>query len=217
MKLGVDISPDLAKLMAAEIAAGQRAVTQGVREVGEQLKADWRKQITGAGLGQRLALTIRSRHYPAGRESFGAAAMVWSKAPQIVAGHDEGALLRSADGFWLAIPTPAAKQMFRREQATPAKFEERTGLRLRLIYRKGRPGLLVADELRARSGKRGGFAVASKTARRTGRGLTTVPMFILVPQVKLPKRLDLARDARKAEARLADAIVGKWIDGKLRL
>lgn len=119
MKLGVDISPDLAKLMAAEIAAGQRAVTQGVREVGEQLKADWRKQITGAGLGQRLALTIRSRHYPAGRESFGAAAMVWSKAPQIVAGHDEGALLRSADGFWLAIPTPAAKQMFRREQATP--------------------------------------------------------------------------------------------------
>ena len=29
----------------------------------------------------------------------------------------------------------------------------------------------------------------------TGLGLTTVPIFLLVPQVKLRKRLDLARDA----------------------
>ena len=55
MKLKLDITPDLAALMAAEIKAGERAVTTAMREAGGQLKADWRRQIIGAGLGQRLA------------------------------------------------------------------------------------------------------------------------------------------------------------------
>ena len=32
---------------------------------------------------------------------------------------------------------------------------------------------------------------------KTGRGATTVPIFLLVPQMKLPKRLDLARYAER--------------------
>ena len=55
MKLTLDIRPDLAALMAAEIAAGERAVTAAVREAGAGLKLGWRGQITGAGLGARLA------------------------------------------------------------------------------------------------------------------------------------------------------------------
>ena len=38
--------------------------------------------------------------------------------------------------------------------------------------------------------------MASKS--ETGRGLTTVPIFLLVPQVKLRKRLDLEKDAERA-------------------
>lgn len=49
-----------------------------------------------------------------------------------------------------------------------------------------------------------GRAVASRA--RTGRGLTTVPIFLLVPQVKLSKRLGLMRDADNA----ADEVPG-WI------
>jgi hypothetical protein len=55
--------------MAAEIAAGERAVTAAIREAGTGLKTAWRGQITGAGLGQRLANSIRSEQFPKGRPS----------------------------------------------------------------------------------------------------------------------------------------------------
>ena len=67
MRLTLDIRPDLAELMAAEIAAGERAVTAAVREAGTGLKLGWRGQITGAGLGTRLANSIRSEVFPEGR------------------------------------------------------------------------------------------------------------------------------------------------------
>jgi hypothetical protein len=41
-----------------------------------------------------------------------------------------------------------------------------------------------------------GRAVVSRS--KTGRGDVTVPIFLLVPQVKVPKRLDLAWDAKRA-------------------
>jgi hypothetical protein len=34
--------------------------------------------------------------------------VVWSKAPVIFVAHDTGPLIRSKNGLWLAIPTPAA-------------------------------------------------------------------------------------------------------------
>jgi hypothetical protein len=76
MKLKLDITPDLAAMMAAEIAAGERAVSAAVREAGTSLKTAWRGQITGAGLGQRLANTIRSEQFPKGKPSLNAAALV---------------------------------------------------------------------------------------------------------------------------------------------
>ena len=51
MKLKIDIEPDLVAMMAAEIAAGERAVSAAMREAGTGLKLAWRGQITGAGLG----------------------------------------------------------------------------------------------------------------------------------------------------------------------
>ena len=108
MKLKLDIDPDIVAMMAAEVAAGERAVTAAMREAGTGLKTAWRAQITGAGLGRRLANSIRSRNFPRSGESLDAAALVWSKAPVIVGAHDTGPLIRSKNGFWLAIPLPAA-------------------------------------------------------------------------------------------------------------
>ena len=51
MKLKLDIDPDIVAMMAAEVAAGERAVTAAMREAGTGLKNAWRLQITGAGLG----------------------------------------------------------------------------------------------------------------------------------------------------------------------
>ncbi len=84
MKLKIDVDPDIVAMMAAEVAAGERAVTAAMREAGTGLKTAWRTQITGAGLGRRLANSIRSRNFPGSGESLNAAALVWSKAPVIV-------------------------------------------------------------------------------------------------------------------------------------
>ena len=210
MKLKLDITPDLAAMMAAEIKAGEKAVTAATREAGTSLKTAWRGQITGAGLGQRLARTIRSEQYPKGQPSLNAAALVWSKAPKIINAHDTGPLIRSRNGFWLAIPTEAAGKSRRGGRITPGQWEQRSGLRLRFVYRRSGPSLLVAE---GRLNK-GGRAVASRS--KTGRGLTTVPIFLLVPQAKLPKRLDLDRDTERAHDSMSGLIVANWVEGRFR-
>ena len=208
MKLKLDITPDLVAMMQAEIAAGERAVTAAVREAGANLKTAWRGQITGAGLGQRLANTIRFEQFPRGKPSLIAAALVGSKAPVIIGAHDTGPLIRSRNGFWLAIPTPAAGKSSRGGRITPGEWERRSGLRLRFVYRRTGPSLLVAEgRLNTR-----GRAVASRS--KTGRGVATVPIFLLVPQVKLPKRLDLGRDAARAHEAVPGLIVANWVEGR---
>ena len=149
MRLKLDIQPDLAALMAAEIAAGERAVTAAVREAGAGLKLGWRGQITGAGLGTRLANSIRSEVFPKAGVSLNAAAVVWSKAPVIVGAHDAGPLIRAKNGLWLAIPTPAAGKALGGRRITPAAWERKTGLRLRFVYRPD--GAEPAGRRRARA------------------------------------------------------------------
>jgi hypothetical protein len=64
----------------------------------------------------------------------------------------------------------------------------------------------VVDGLRAsfsrKTSELRGFRRATDRARRGGHGLTTVVMFLLVPQMKLLKRLDVARAAERWSAQL---------------
>ena len=209
MKLKLDITPDIIDMIAAEMAAGERAVTAAMRQAGAGLKSSWRAQITGAGLGTRLANSIRLASFPKSGESLNAAALVWSNAPVIVGAHETGPLIRSKSGFWLAIPTPAAGKSTRGGHITPGEGDRRTGLRLRFIYRRRGPSLLVAEGRLNTKGR----AVASRS--KTGQGVVTAPIFLLVPQVKLPKRLDLARDAERAQVAIPNRIVANWIEGRI--
>jgi hypothetical protein len=222
MKLKLDIDPDIVAMMAAEVAAGERAVSAAIREAGTGLKATWRLQITRVGLGARLARTIRSEQFPKAKPSLNAAAVVWSNAPVIVGAHDTGPLIRSKNGFWLAIPTPAAGKSLRGGRITPGEWERRRGLRLRFIYRRRGPSLLVAEGRLNTKGRafgrltrpHRGHGPASPSRSKTGRGLVTAPIFLLVPQVKLPKRLDLARDADRALDSVPGLIVANWVEGR---
>jgi hypothetical protein len=145
-----------------------------------------------------------------------AAALVWSKAPQIVRAFDEGAVIRSRKGFWLSIPTPAApKRGPTGKRISPGMVERMYGRRLRFVYRPNGPSLLVMDGMVARSGQRGGFRMATTRKASGSRGeyvatsgLATVVMFLLVPQVRMPKRLDVARAAETWSARLP-AVIGR--------
>jgi hypothetical protein len=66
---------------------------------------------------------------------------------------------------------------------------------------------LVADAARLNTR---GLAAASRS--KTGRGQVTAPIFLLVPQVKLPKRLDLTRDADGARDSLPGLIMANWAE-----
>ena len=213
MRLQAAIQGDLDALLTAELRNAERAVTAGIREATDGLKTELRRQITGAGLGNRLANTWRGEVYPKGQPSIGAAGFVWSKAPGIVRLYAEGAVIRSKRGLFLAIPTPAAgKYGDGRQKITPGSWERIHGQRLRFVYRRGSPSLLVADNLRL-TGR--GRAMAN-TGRRQGAvftrlaGRTTIPLFILVPQVTVKKRLDVDGAAQKWIAALPRLVARHW-------
>ena len=104
----------------------------------------------------------------------------------------------------LARRDPGALAVVERTRAGDRR-EHRFGP-LRFVPRQSGPSFLVADGLRAsfsrKSGELRGFRRATDRARRSGQGLTTVVMFLLLPQVKLPKRLDVARAAERWSGQL---------------
>lgn len=211
MRLEAAIKGDLEKIMKEESAAAEKAVTLGVGEAGVGLRQELRGQVTRAGLGERMAKTWKHKRYPPGGYSMGAASLVYADMPQVIRAFNEGSVIKSDKGFFLAIPTPAApKRGVGGKRISPSNFPEHSLGRLRFVYRKGAPSLLVVDNLRAGTGKRGGFRKASATATRTGRGLTTVVMFILLPQVQLKKRLDINPAAERWRDKVPELILRNW-------
>jgi hypothetical protein len=205
MKLAASIARSLRADMQAELRDLERAVVAGTRSAGQSLKTDLRRQVGSAGLGQRLANSWRDRHYP--NRKLDAASLVYTKAPQIIRAFDESAVIRSRRGRFLAIPTESApRKGTDGRRISPSTFLEHRFGPLRFVPRPNGPSLLVVDGLRAsfsrQTGELRGFRRATDRARRGGQGLTTVVMFLLVPQVKLSKRLDVARAAEHWSAQL---------------
>lgn len=207
------VAAELQKHFADEFKRGNAASLAAMRQAATETKTQWREQIRGADLGNRLSNTVRSQAYQnETKPSVGAWALVWSKAPKITAAHERGVLIRSADGFWLAIPTDAAGRGVGGGKVTPAQWEKRNGRVLRFVYRKGRTALLI-DEGRKAPGNvmvsrrsKGGNRLA---APRTFRNLSVV-MFVLVPQVKLKKKLDLFGAADRVANSLPARIAALW-------
>lgn len=202
MRFKLAVKGDLVRAMKAEEDRIARAVTAGVDSVLSWVQDEYREQIEPL-LGRRVAKTVRKKRYPSSGNSLGTAGIVYSRADKVVANWQRGTTIRSSDGCFLAIPTDAApKKGTDRKRISPSNFPEHSYGPLRFVYRKGKPALLVVDEQRARKGKRGGFARGSARARKTGTGLVSVPMFVLVPLVRVPKKLSLERVQAKAGQRL---------------
>jgi Family of unknown function (DUF6441) len=64
MKLTATIIRSVEADMQAELRHVERAVASGTREAGRGLRTELRRQVTSAGLGQRLANSWRDKHYP---------------------------------------------------------------------------------------------------------------------------------------------------------
>jgi Family of unknown function (DUF6441) len=205
MKLVATLVRSLQADMQVALRNIERAVTIGTRNAGRGLKTELRQQVASAGLGQRLANSWRDKHYP--NQRLDAASLVYTKTPQIIRAFDEAAVIRSRRGRFLAIPTEnAPRKGTDGRRISPSTFPEHRFGPLRFVPRQSGPSLLVADGLRAslsrQTGQLRGFRRATDRARARGAGLTTVVMFVLVPQVKLRKRVDVARAAERWSAQL---------------
>ena len=178
MKLTATMVGSLKADMQAELRRIERAVPDGVKAAGDGLN-----------------------------KGHDAASLVWSKAAQIVRAFDEGAVIKGKGGRWLAIPTPAApKRGIGGKRITPATFPAARHGPLRMVRRSGRAALLVVDGVRvsARTGRvgrqaKGGGRTKSGSFKQ---GIATVAMFVLVPRVKLRKRLNVARAVESWTRRL---------------
>jgi hypothetical protein len=198
MRLKVRI-PDLAPVLDQTEEALAAGLTRAAGRLTAGLKADLRADVVAGGLGARLSRTWQGKTFPQSRDSLEPSSFLWSKAPMLIDVFDRGAIIRSKDGWFLAIPTALAgpRGIGRDGKAariTPGGWERRAGLRLRFVYRRGRPSLLVADGTRVDGKGR------AASAKRAGTPKATSVIFILVPQAKLRKRLDI------------DGTVADWAD-----
>ena len=210
MRFDFKVTGDPVAQMEAEIAAAERGVTRGVRLAGAGLKKDWRGQVMGAGLGQRLANTVRARNFPDQVESIGAASLVYSRAPVVMDAQDRGALIRSEAGLWLAIPIGEVQKIRgpKNTRITPSGWEQKTGRKLTFIYRKGKPSLLVDTGVSA--DRTLADPVSWKSSRRRRNTNKVVPIFILVPQAKLRRKMNLDRASERWGNRLPGLILDNW-------
>lgn len=217
MRLEAAFHGKLLGYMKTEYATAERAVTQGIREATDGMRLSMRRQVTSAGLGQRMANTWRSDIYPKGQNSIRAAGVVYTRSSKVMEGFERAAVIRSKDGWWLAIPTPnAPKRGIGGKRINPSNFPEDRYGRLRFVYRRGKPSLLVVDNARPsynrKTGQLRGFRKASTRAVNTGQGLSTVVMFWLVPQVQLPKLITFDTEAKLWFNRLPVLILKNWPD-----
>ena len=210
MKLAATMVGSLKADMQAELRRIERAVPDGVKTAGDGLKGSLRKQVVAAGLGAPLSRTWRGKTYV--NKGHDAASLVWSKAPHIALAFDKGVVIKGKGGNWLAIPTPAAtKRGVGGKRITPATFPTARHGPLRMVRRSGRSALLVVDGVRV-SAQTGRVGRQAKGGGRTKsgsfkQGIATVAMFVLVRQVKLRKRLNVARAAKSWTRRLPRLIL----------
>ncbi|MBP2303328.1 DUF6441 family protein [Azospirillum picis] len=176
-----------------DLAAG---VTASVHELVDGAAERLRAQLSAAFPGTNAASMVGSVYYPRVGISLDPAGMViarGARAHAAISAWAEGVTIRSADGFWLAIPTPSVPRSGRggHRRMTPGEVEAMYGRALRLVpSRDGRSGLLYMDFLTpALSGK--GYRSATSRRVAAGRAAQGVLMFVLTPQARLPRRLDL--------------------------
>ena len=226
-----DIGNNLAAILDSEVTTLSRALRGAVERSAAALQADLRGQVTAAGLGPGLAKAWQRETYPrGGRRTLRPAALVYSKATALHEAFDDGPLILPRRGAFLLVPSPAAERLGVTTTTTSRKGGPIPGgARRRLSSfdaaadKLGVP-IVTAMPAQARHAGRGRGPAGHATdrafillapARRSGnlvalyyarRDARPVLLFTLVRQTRLPKRLDIAAAAERAETAFASAV-----------
>jgi len=202
MRVQAAILGDLRKIMAEEGERVGGAVGAAVREATNGLRQDWAGNINEAGLG-KLSKSVRRKIYVNASDPLSTTGFVYisgASARKAVEAFEFGAIIRPTGSRYLAIPThfnrkggrKGGKVLFRPDQI-PGAFVRRTAEGSLMLFAK------VAKAQRKRKGVVRDLAFVNTQMLGSGRVRRTdeilkygaVPMFLLVPQVRISKRLTL--------------------------
>lgn len=209
MLLRMALEGDLAAAMAAQEARIERAMRLAADVTGEAVKGRIRRDALAAGLGPRLASTVRHKVYPERGGTMRPAVVISFKAQNVWQGVVESVVIRPGERKrFLAIPTEHCPARIFNKRPTPALYRRRYGeKRLGFVALEGGGGMLVDSQMEARRGQRGGFVQRKAGKKRTARSrrlARPVPMFWLVRQVRTKKRMDLDLYERDGAAMFGD-------------
>lgn len=214
MRLGAAIEGNLEKIMGEELERGGKAVSSGTAQSVDGLKNKLRQTTLTAFGSQRLANAWRGAVYPrAPAKSLGAAGTVHTNAPHIIEAFSSAKVIRSASGFFLAIPSPDAPKQYMGKRVTPSNWPADRFGDLRFVYRAGKSSLLVVDGVRRNKSGSVGRQLAGGGINASGnykKGVVSVVMFFLVPQVRFKQVFDLDALYQQAGAEMVGNIVAAW-------
>lgn len=131
---------------------------------------------------------------------------------------EDGAVIAPARGQALALPLPAAYDVVGgrsgNKRPTPLSVEAALDTDLFVIKRPGRTAILAARDVGVRRTGRGRTRIVGKRFRNKKGGLSIrrvapviVPMFVLLRNARLPKRLDFSRIQAEGESGLAEKLL----------
>lgn len=233
--LKATITGNLRAGMEQEVRRVAGALRRAVATTGQQAQAELRAQARGAGFrdgGRAIANAWRLNVYPrpgTGRDSFKPAAQITSRMAEVVGAFDKGAVVTAKKRKYLAFPTGYNAALGRRNasrrgglRVSPAEmmlagtrgeaFVLPTSnpsvrlwcLRVAAAYtRKKRLKLFVARSQEVVTGKIRGAARNRKAILKQG----FVPMFFLMRQVSLRKRLSVDQVRARAPGLFANNAV----------
>ncbi len=196
------------------------AMLQGARdavqEVGRSGLERFRDEVRGAGLGERLPNTWRLELKPARGLAYSPAAFIRSTAADIIDAFTRGVTIKSRSGGFMAVPIPGGAmdrvRVFRGETSVQAA-ERRLGKLVFVPIRQGLAMLVTKSIRKTRSGRwvrkkeRDHFS-PKYAADNLAEG---VPVFWLVPQVRISRRLNWPTIAREIEGQF-----GREVEANLR-
>ncbi len=219
--LKATVTGNLRKGMEAEVRRVAGALKRGVATTGQQVQSELRAQARGAGFrdgGRSVANAWRLEVYPKQTNTtFRPAANVTSRMAEVVDIFDRGVVVTAKRRKYLAVPTPVNRtsskrtnngqypvrvtpqEMFRldgfvRKTSNPRVFLWCLPLRTEKTKR-GRLKVFAGRYTQVLTGNKKG-AEAARVAYASERSF--VPMFFLMRQVTLRKRLNVGQVRAKA-------------------
>jgi hypothetical protein len=221
-----NIGDNMAAILDGEVTAMSRALRGAVDRSSMALQEDLRAQTTGAGLGTKLANAWRREGYPrGGRRTLRPAALVYSKATALHEAFDQAPVILPRRGSFLLIPSAEAERLgsttseiSRKGGGIPGGAKRRVSSLEEAARKLGVPIVSAIPSRGAPKrggggdGERKGFILLAPTKRNRSnlvalffarRDARPVLLFTLVRQARVPKKLNIAAAAAKAESAFA--------------